>query len=204
MIRGERIYLSALDPANAEIVVKWFNDPEVREWLLNGHIPMTLASRARVLRADGGQRYRPRLRDPPRRERPLHRQLRHPRSEAARTHRRDRHPHRREGLLEQGVRPRRAADDHAFRLRDARDAPAVDQGSRGERAGRGTCTRRSASPRSAESGSASSSTGGSGTTSSGTSSKTSGGGCRPSRRRRGVNRAETSGAAIGRPRFVQC
>jgi RimJ/RimL family protein N-acetyltransferase len=44
MIRGERIYLSALDPSNAEIALGWFADPEVREWLLNGHIPMTLAS----------------------------------------------------------------------------------------------------------------------------------------------------------------
>jgi RimJ/RimL family protein N-acetyltransferase len=44
MIRGERIYLSALDTANAEIALGWFGDPEVREWLLTGHIPMTLAN----------------------------------------------------------------------------------------------------------------------------------------------------------------
>ncbi len=44
MLRGERIYLSALNPSNAEVALRWFNDAEVREWLLSGHIPMTLAS----------------------------------------------------------------------------------------------------------------------------------------------------------------
>ena len=44
MIRGERLYLSALDPANAEVALGWFADPEVRMWLLNGHVPLTLAS----------------------------------------------------------------------------------------------------------------------------------------------------------------
>jgi RimJ/RimL family protein N-acetyltransferase len=46
MIRGERIYLAALDPVNLEVSLGWFNDPEVRMWLLTGHIPLTIASEA--------------------------------------------------------------------------------------------------------------------------------------------------------------
>ncbi len=44
MIRGEKVYLAALNPENAETALGWFGDEEVREWLLTGHIPLTLSS----------------------------------------------------------------------------------------------------------------------------------------------------------------
>jgi len=41
MIKGERIYLTELDRGNAETIRGWLNDPEVHEYLVVGHIPVT-------------------------------------------------------------------------------------------------------------------------------------------------------------------
>jgi RimJ/RimL family protein N-acetyltransferase len=41
MIRGDKIYLTELDPANAETVRAWLNDPEVYRYLMVGHTPIT-------------------------------------------------------------------------------------------------------------------------------------------------------------------
>lgn len=46
MILGERVCLTALDPANLEASRAWFNDPETRTWLMTGHVPVTAASEA--------------------------------------------------------------------------------------------------------------------------------------------------------------
>lgn len=43
MIRGERIYLTALDRANAEQARAWINDPDVHTWMLAGHVPISSA-----------------------------------------------------------------------------------------------------------------------------------------------------------------
>src|SRR5450759_5699461 len=42
MIRGEHVYLTPLDPANAEIARGWINDPEINRYLLNGQVPVTI------------------------------------------------------------------------------------------------------------------------------------------------------------------
>ena len=41
MIKGDKIYLTELDRANAETIRAWLNDPEVHRHLLVGHIPIT-------------------------------------------------------------------------------------------------------------------------------------------------------------------
>jgi len=41
MIKGDEIYLTELDRANAETIRGWLNDPEVHRHLLVGHIPIT-------------------------------------------------------------------------------------------------------------------------------------------------------------------
>ena len=41
MIKDDKIYLTELDWANAETVRGWLNDPEVYEFLVVGHIPIT-------------------------------------------------------------------------------------------------------------------------------------------------------------------
>ena len=46
MLRGDSVYLTALDPDNSEISRGWMNDPEVNRWLLEGHIPISKASEA--------------------------------------------------------------------------------------------------------------------------------------------------------------
>lgn len=46
MLRGDTVYLSALDPANAEQSRAWINNPDVNEWMLSGHVPITAAAEA--------------------------------------------------------------------------------------------------------------------------------------------------------------
>lgn len=46
MVRGEDIYLTNLDPANAEVARAWINDPEINRYLLHGQIPVSIASEA--------------------------------------------------------------------------------------------------------------------------------------------------------------
>ena len=41
MIKGDKIYLTELDPANAETIRGWFNDPEVHRYLRVGHTPIS-------------------------------------------------------------------------------------------------------------------------------------------------------------------
>lgn len=41
MIRGDKIYLTELDVANAETIRAWLNDPEVYKYLLVGHTPIS-------------------------------------------------------------------------------------------------------------------------------------------------------------------
>lgn len=41
MIVGQKVYLTELDRANAEIVRAWLNDPEVHEFLVVGHVPIS-------------------------------------------------------------------------------------------------------------------------------------------------------------------
>jgi RimJ/RimL family protein N-acetyltransferase len=41
MIPEGKIYLTELDRANAETIRAWLNDPEVHEFLLVGHVPIT-------------------------------------------------------------------------------------------------------------------------------------------------------------------
>jgi RimJ/RimL family protein N-acetyltransferase len=41
MIKGEKIYLTELDQANAETIRGWLNDPEVYKYLMVGHTPIS-------------------------------------------------------------------------------------------------------------------------------------------------------------------
>lgn len=41
MIKGDKIYLTELDRANAETIRTWLNDPEVHRFLMVGHVPIT-------------------------------------------------------------------------------------------------------------------------------------------------------------------
>lgn len=50
MVRGERIYLTPLDPANAETARAWINDPEVNRYLLTGQVPVTREQEAEFYR----------------------------------------------------------------------------------------------------------------------------------------------------------
>ncbi|MCL5736507.1 MAG: GNAT family N-acetyltransferase [Actinobacteria bacterium] len=47
MIRGEKVYLTELNRGNAEIIRAWLNDPEVHEFLLVGHVPITVEQEQR-------------------------------------------------------------------------------------------------------------------------------------------------------------
>jgi RimJ/RimL family protein N-acetyltransferase len=44
MITEGRIVLTAVDPANADAVRGWVNDSDVNEWMIAGHLPVTLAA----------------------------------------------------------------------------------------------------------------------------------------------------------------
>ena len=46
MVRGEAIYLTNLDPANAEVARAWINDPEINRYLLTGQVPVSAAAEA--------------------------------------------------------------------------------------------------------------------------------------------------------------
>jgi RimJ/RimL family protein N-acetyltransferase len=46
MLRGDAIYLTNLDPANAETARGWINDPEINRYLLHGQIPVSVAAEA--------------------------------------------------------------------------------------------------------------------------------------------------------------
>jgi RimJ/RimL family protein N-acetyltransferase len=50
MLRGERVYLTPLDPANAEIARGWINDPEINRYLLTGQVPVTIDQEAAFYR----------------------------------------------------------------------------------------------------------------------------------------------------------
>jgi len=41
MIPGEKVVLTALDPANAETVRAWINNPAINRYTLVGHVPLT-------------------------------------------------------------------------------------------------------------------------------------------------------------------
>lgn len=41
MIKGDKVYLTPLDSANAEQARAWINDPEVNTWLLSGQVPVS-------------------------------------------------------------------------------------------------------------------------------------------------------------------
>jgi RimJ/RimL family protein N-acetyltransferase len=41
MLRGERVHLTALDPANAETARAWVNDPVTHRWMLSGQEHVT-------------------------------------------------------------------------------------------------------------------------------------------------------------------
>jgi RimJ/RimL family protein N-acetyltransferase len=46
MVRGDKIHLTNLDPANAEVSRAWINDPEVNLYLLTGQVPVSVAAEA--------------------------------------------------------------------------------------------------------------------------------------------------------------
>lgn len=46
MLRGDVVYLTALDPGNSETSRGWMNDPGVNRWLLSGHIPISKPAQA--------------------------------------------------------------------------------------------------------------------------------------------------------------
>ena len=52
MIKGEKIYLTELDFANAETIRGWLNDPEVYKYLLVGHTPLTKEEERRYYEAN--------------------------------------------------------------------------------------------------------------------------------------------------------
>lgn len=47
MLEGERVYLTALDKANMATALGWLTDPEVNEFMISGHEPMTLEDEER-------------------------------------------------------------------------------------------------------------------------------------------------------------
>ena len=75
MIKGDKIYLTELDRANAETIRTWLNDPEVHRYLLVGHVPSPARRRSGTTTLRRASR-RLQLRDPRGRRRPLHRQHR--------------------------------------------------------------------------------------------------------------------------------
>jgi RimJ/RimL family protein N-acetyltransferase len=44
MINGQSVVLTELDPNHADVVRGWLNDPEIRRWMISGHIPITHAA----------------------------------------------------------------------------------------------------------------------------------------------------------------
>lgn len=44
MLAGDKVFLTALDRANAETSRAWINDPEINRWLLSGLIPLSATS----------------------------------------------------------------------------------------------------------------------------------------------------------------
>jgi len=46
MLRGDTIYLTNLDPANAQTARGWINDPEINRYLLTGQVPVSAAAEA--------------------------------------------------------------------------------------------------------------------------------------------------------------
>lgn len=53
MIPGERIYLTPVEPDASETYRAWINDPEVHEWLVAGHIPITAARERAIIEGFG-------------------------------------------------------------------------------------------------------------------------------------------------------
>ena len=53
MIRGDKIYLTELDRANAETIRAWLNDPEIHHHLLVGHVPITREAEQRFYDVQG-------------------------------------------------------------------------------------------------------------------------------------------------------
>ena len=51
MIKGEKIYLTELDWDNSETIRAWLNDPEVYEYLMVGHTPITKEDEQRYYEA---------------------------------------------------------------------------------------------------------------------------------------------------------
>lgn len=51
MLRGETVYLTPLDPANAEIARRWINDPVINRYLLTGQVPITIEQEAEFYRS---------------------------------------------------------------------------------------------------------------------------------------------------------
>lgn len=41
MLQGTLVYLDTPDPADAETVRAWVNDPAVNRWMLSGHVPVS-------------------------------------------------------------------------------------------------------------------------------------------------------------------
>jgi len=50
MIRGDKVYLTPLDPANAETSRRWVNDPAINRYLLSGQVPVTIDQEAEFYR----------------------------------------------------------------------------------------------------------------------------------------------------------
>jgi RimJ/RimL family protein N-acetyltransferase len=46
MLTGESVYLTNLDPANADTARRWINDPEINRYLLTGQVPVSAADEA--------------------------------------------------------------------------------------------------------------------------------------------------------------
>ena len=46
MLRGDTIYLTNLDQANAETARAWINDPEINRYILTGQVPVSAAAEA--------------------------------------------------------------------------------------------------------------------------------------------------------------
>ena len=53
MIKGDKIYLTELDRANAETIRTWLNDPEVHRFLMVGHVPITREEEERYYDSQG-------------------------------------------------------------------------------------------------------------------------------------------------------
>lgn len=56
MLSGQKVFLTALDIANAEVARVWINDPEVNTWLLSGQIPISREGEVAFYAADEADR----------------------------------------------------------------------------------------------------------------------------------------------------